>query len=140
MGAKPSGSSPVGEEPSWSDLPAFNQGERVFDVHARVAHGVLDFGVTEQDLDRPQPLASIDMKDDRRAVMRAEQLAPLGDQHHAQRKRAEHQKSWKHLLVLGALLYGSVTWSWFLRKRRWVRKLCDRESHGSNGSPGHSRL
>ena len=38
------------KEPSWSDFSAFSEAERVFDVHAQIAYGVLDLRVTQQDL------------------------------------------------------------------------------------------
>ena len=42
------------ERPPRSDLSSLSEGERVFDVHAEVAHRIFDLGVTKQDLNHAQ--------------------------------------------------------------------------------------
>ena len=46
--------SPLCEEPSRSDLRAFRESDGVVNVYAEVANGILDVGVTQQDLHGPQ--------------------------------------------------------------------------------------
>jgi hypothetical protein len=53
-----------GGEPGQSDFRAFSKRERVLHIHTQVTHGILNLGVTEQDLHGAQ--VTCHLVDDRR--------------------------------------------------------------------------